>query len=127
MRSPSPGGSIEPRIRFDSRRQLAGRHPCPERLEERLVEPEALEDDCGLAIDVHQRALRTGDGSDDSYGARCTPTSVTIAPTSSAGVTSNAGFVAGKRVETSRGSRASIGMSAPLAALGSSVEVGATT
>ena len=47
-------------------RQLSGRHPCPERLQEPLVEPEALEDDRRLAIDVHQRALRTMLGSDDS-------------------------------------------------------------
>ena len=46
---------------------------------------------------------------------------------SSAGVTSNAGFRAGKRLETSRGSRSSIGMSAPVSVLGSTVEVGATT
>ena len=46
---------------------------------------------------------------------------------SSAGVTSNAGFNAGKRAFTSPGSRSSIGISAPVAVSGSIVDVGATT
>ena len=45
----------------------------------------------------------------------------------SAGVTSNAGFRAGKRLVTSAGSRSSIGISAPVGVDGSIVELGATT
>ena len=45
---------------------------------------------------------------------RWTPCSVTIAVISAAGVTSNAGFRAGKRAVTSAGSRSSIGIPAPV-------------
>ena len=49
-----------------------------------------------------------------SYGARWMPRSVTIAETRSAGVTSKAGFRAGKRSVSSAGSRSSMGISAPV-------------
>src|SRR5207247_9356347 len=55
-------------------------------------------------------------------GGRCTPSSVTMAVISSAGVTSKAGFRAAKRELTSTGSRSSIGMSAPPAVSGSTVD-----
>ena len=55
------------------------------------------------------------------------PSSVTIAAMSAAGVTSNAGFLAGKRVVISAGSRSSIGISAPVGVAASMVDVGATT
>ncbi len=57
--------------------------------------------------------LAASRGSDSVYGGRWTPRSVTMAETSAAGVTSNAGFRAGNRAVTSAGSRSSIGMSAP--------------
>ena len=53
-------------------------------------------------------------GSDSSYGARCTPSSVTIAAISAAGVTSKAGLRAAKRVVISAPSRSSIGIPAPV-------------
>ncbi len=59
-------------------------------------------------------AATTAPASDSTYGGRWTPCSVTIAVISPAGVTSNAGFRAGKRAVTSAGSRSSIGISAPL-------------
>ena len=62
-------------------------------------------------------APREAAASDRSYGARWTPASVTIALTSAAGVTSNAGFRAEKRSLTSRGERSSIGISPPDEAL----------
>ena len=62
-----------------------------------------------------------------AYGARWTPCSVTIAVISAAGVTSKAGFRAGKRAVTSAGSRSSIGISAPVGVAWSIVELGATT
>ena len=56
-----------------------------------------------------------------------TPSSVTIAAMRAAGVTSKAGFRAGKRPVISAGSRSSIGISAPVGVARSIVEVGATT
>ena len=58
---------------------------------------------------------------------RWTPASVTIALTSAAGVTSKAGFRAGKRSVTSRGERSSTGIAAPDGVPRSTVDVGATT
>ena len=55
------------------------------------------------------------------------PSSVTIAVIRDAGVTSNAGLRAVKRVVTSDGSRSSIGIDAPVGVAGSSVDDGATT
>ena len=55
------------------------------------------------------------------------PCSVTIAVISSAGVTSNAGLRAAKRVVSSAPERSSIGISAPVGVSGSTVELGATT
>ena len=75
---------------------------------------------------VEDHRTLTGAGSDAAYGARCTPSSVTIAEISSPGVTSKAGFRAGKRPVTSAPSRSSIGIAAPSSAAGSIVEVGAT-
>ena len=77
-----------------------------------------------LVEDAHACTTR---GSDSEYGARCTPSSVTIAPISSAGVTSNAGLRAAKREVISAPARSSIGIPAPVAVSGSIVEVGATT
>ena len=108
----------QPWTTFDAGRELARGDPRAQRLEETVVEPEALEHRGGLAIDVdHDPPARAGVGSEVAYGARWTPSSVTIAVTSAAGVTSNAGLRAGKRAVTSAGSRSSIGMSAPVAAL----------
>ena len=75
------------RARDDVRggRELARGDPRAQRLEEVLVEAEALEDRRGLAIDVDHDALRRSAGSEDAYGARWTPTSVTIAVTSVGG------------------------------------------
>ena len=56
-------------------------------------------------------AATTAPASDSTYGGRWTPCSVTIAVINPAGVTSNAGFRAGKRAVTSAGSRSSIGIS----------------
>src|SRR5262249_11533575 len=108
-------------------RELARCNAGTKPLEERLVEPEPLEDVSRVAIDLDHERLRTGAASNEEYGARWTPLSVTIAETSAAGVTSKAGFRAGNRAETSRGSRSSIGMLAPVAAPGSRVDEGATT
>ncbi len=58
-------------------------------------------------------ASAPGAGSEAAYGARWTPSSVTIAVIRSAGVTSNAGLRAGKRSVTSAPSRSSIGIAAP--------------
>ena len=62
-----------------------------------------------------------------AYGARSTPASVTSAVTSSAGVTSNAGFQTAPVARTSAPGRSSISMSAPLGVPASSVEHGPTT
>ena len=72
-------------------------------------------------------ASTTARASDSPYGASCTPCSVTIAVMRVAGVTSNAGLRAAKRLVISAGSRCSIGMSAPCAVAWSTVELGATT
>src|SRR5262249_45351348 len=72
-------------------------------------------------------AATTACASEASYGAECAPCSVTIAAISAAGVTSNAGFRAGKRAVTSAGSRSSIGIPLPSGVAWSTVELGATT
>src|SRR2546423_14437986 len=79
---------------------------------------------------------RSASAIDVSYGGWSRPASVTIAVTSSAGVTSNAKFAAGapsgatarpSTWVTSLRSRSSISISAPVAVWGSMVESGAAT
>src|SRR6266542_4956867 len=81
-------------------------------------------------------APRTASARACSYGARSTPRSVTMAVTSRAGVTSNAGWAAvtpGGAIRvpetstTSAEERSSIGISAPDSSERSMVEVGAAT
>ena len=112
------GGSTDAVDDVRRGRQLAVGDPCTQRLEQRRVEAVPLEQllasprrASSTIIARPRRLARQG----LAYGARWTPRSVTIAATSAAGVTSNAGFRAGNRVVTSAGSRSSIGISAPVA------------
>ena len=73
------------------------------------------------------RGSRTSRAATPRTAARWTPSSVTIAAMSAAGVTSKAGLRAGKRLVSSAGSRSSIGIPEPSGVARSSVEVGATT
>src|SRR5207247_9215844 len=96
-------------------------HRAAAHLEQRLRRVERERVEAGrVARGEHDRLQ-------SAYGGRLTPSSVTIAAISSAGVTSKAGFRAGKRAVISAPSRSSIGMAAPVGVAGSTVEVGATT
>ena len=88
------------------------RRPSREEFRTPRVEAETLEHRARPFIDLVEdhRAAGVSCGRDSAYGARCTPRSVTIAATSSPGVTSKAGFRAAKRALTSAGSRSSIGI-----------------
>ena len=79
-------------------RERPGAEGGPEPIERGGVEPVPLEHRACPRIDlVEDHRDRTGTGSEAAYGARCTPSSVTIAAIRSAGVTSKAGLRAAKR------------------------------
>ena len=124
-RRPAPAARPTPVTGFDasdsSPRATRARAP-----EAPFVEAEALEDGALSPGRCRRGRIVTGVAACRRTG-RCTPSSVTIASISAAGVTSKAGLRAANRPVTSSAARSSIGIVSPLEVAGSRVEVGATT